>query len=57
MTFTNSTVSANYFVKAKQRIDKSSSIERSCRFGQSLGKIEAVITIGIASLYLLVSKE
>ena len=55
MTFANSTVSASYSVKGKQGIDRKSSIERSCRFGQSSGKTEAT-TISVTSLYLLVSK-
>ena len=46
-----------YSLKAKQGIDRKSSIERSCRFGQSSGKIEAVITISVTSLYLPVLKE
>ena len=57
MTFTNSTVSASYSVKAKQEIDRKSSIKRSCRFGQSSGKTEAVITISVTLLYFPVSKE
>ena len=57
MTFTNSTVSASYSVKTKQGIDRKSSIERSCRFHQSSGKTEAVVTISVTSLYLPVSKE
>ena len=44
-------------MKAKQEIDRKSSIERSCRFGQSSGKIKAVITISVTSFYLPVSKE
>ena len=44
MTFTNSTVSASYSVRANQRIDRKSSTERSCRLGQSSKKIEAAIT-------------
>ena len=55
MTFTNSTVSASCSVKTKQGIDRS--IAKSCRFPQSSGKIEAVITISVTSLYLPVSKD
>ena len=57
MTFTNSRFSASYSVKVKQRIDRKSSIERSCRFGQPSRKIEAVITISVISLYMPVLKE
>ena len=39
MIFTNSTVSASYSVKAKQGIDRKSSIEKSYRFGRSSGKV------------------
>ena len=57
MTFTNSTVSASYSVKAKPGIDRKSSTERSGRFGQSSGKREAEITLSVTSFYLPVSKE
>ena len=57
LTFTNLTVIVSWSWKIKQRIDRNSSSERSRRFVQSLREIEAVITISVASLYLLVSKE
>ena len=57
MTLTNSTVSASYLVKAKQGINRKSSIKRQYKFGQSSGIIEAVITISITLLYLPVSKK
>ena len=57
MTLTNSKVSASYLVKAKQGINRKSSIKRRYKFGQSSGIIEAVITISITLLYLPVSKE
>ena len=57
MTFIDSTVSASYSVRANQRIDRKSSSERSCRFGPSSGKIEAVKLSVVTSFYLSVSKE
>ena len=42
-------------MKAKQGIDRQSSNERSCRFGQSSAKMEAVITTSVALFYLQVS--
>ena len=57
MTFINSIVSASYSMKAALGIDRNSFIGGSCKFGQSSGKIEDVITISVTSLYLPVSKE